>query len=264
MIASLGASLHEREGNIHEPAGSLTLNVILFEPDEWKMPLAPTDVRASHLREILKLVPGERFAAGEVGGLLGTLEFQGFHGPSLVFAEPQWTMSPPPPSRVKVLVGTPRPPTARRLLKDLTTLGAAELHFVATELGDKSYLQSTLWQGEYRKNLLEGASQARTTLLPSVERHTSLRRALMAIEVASDGPKVWFDEGGAPWDSHPAHTDTSGFLWLALGPERGWSAAERQLLEDKGWVLAGLGSRVLRTETACALALGLANLKGWN
>ena len=38
---------------------------------------------------------------------------------------------------------------------------------------------------------------------------------------------------------------------------------ERTLLTDQGWTLAGLGPRVLRTETACALAIGIATLKGW-
>lgn len=222
-------------------------------------------MRALHLVEILKLVPGDRFAAGEVGGLVGTLAFDGFRGAELVFSGPEWTTSPPPFSRVRLLIGTPRPPTARRLLKDLTTLGAAELHFVATDLGDKSYLQSGLWNGEYRRNLLEGAAQTRTTRLPLVERHTSLRRALGWVDAQGPSARVWFDEGGAPWDKHPIHDGvrSTEALWLALGPERGWSAAERALLADRGWQAAGLGPRVLRTETACSLALGIAVLKGW-
>jgi len=241
------------------------MNIVLFEPGEWQTPLRADDPRAVHLLEILKLTPGERFAAGEVDGLVGTLAFQGFQGNDLIFSHPDWTTPPGEFSRVRVLIGTPRPPTARRLLKDLTTLGASELHFTATDLGDKSYLQSTLWDGEFRKNLKEGAAQTRTTRLPLVERHGGLRRALNAIQLRGAGTKVWFDEGGILWDRHPAHEAASekGPLWLALGPERGWSAAERILLADQGWVLAGLGPRVLRTETACNLALGIAVLRGW-
>jgi RsmE family RNA methyltransferase len=242
----------------------LTLNIVLFEPGEWRHPLPAADVRAVHLLEILKLLPGDRFAAGEVGRLVGTLDYLGADREGLKFGNPDWTDEPPPLTRVVLLIGTPRPPTARRLLKDLTTLGAAELHFVATDLGDKSYLQSTLWNGDYRKNLREGASQARTTLFPLVERHQNLRSALASVET-NPGTKVWFDEGGEPWDSHPSHgkARSGGTLWLALGPERGWSPAERTLLSDRGWSVAGLGPRVLRTETACALALGVAVLKGW-
>jgi RsmE family RNA methyltransferase len=238
------------------------MNIVLFEPGEWLLPLPAADVRASHLTGILKLEPGDRFAAGEVGGRVGSLRFRGTDDGAVVVDDPQWTEEPPRPSRVVLLIGTPRPPTARRLLKDLTTLGAAELHFAATDLGDKSYLQSTLWKGEFATALREGAAQTRTTLLPRVERHQTLRRALAASSEA--GQRVWFDEGGLPWDTHPVHTHSgSGTLWLALGPERGWSAAERTLLSAQGWTPAGLGPRTLRTETACALALGIAVLKGW-
>jgi RsmE family RNA methyltransferase len=47
-------------------------------------------------------------------------------------------------------------------------------------------------------------------------------------------------------------------LALAFGPERGWSAGERQLLRAQGFELAHLGTRVLRTETAVVAALALA------
>jgi len=240
------------------------MNLVLFEPGTWAEPLPVGDFRAVHLVEILKLVPGDRFAAGEVGGRLGTLRYAGRTGETLQFDEPDFSAEAPAPGRVRLLIGTPRPPTARRLLKDLTTLGACELHFAATDLGDKSYLQSNLWKGEYVENLWEGAAQARTTLLPRVERHPSLRQALRAVEAEESAVRVWFDEGGEPWDRHPAHAGAAaGALWLALGPERGWSADERRLLADRGWQIAGLGSRTLRTETACALALGVAALRGW-
>jgi len=240
------------------------MNIVLFQPGEWRQPLPRLDARAAHLVDILKLVPGDRFAAGEIGAWVGTLEYVSHANGVLEMANPIWDSLPPPLGRVHLLIGTPRPPTARRLLNDLTTLGSAELHFVATDLGDKSYLQSTLWKGEYFKNLWEGAAQARTTLVPRIELHTGLRRTLVALEERTTGPKIWFDEGGTPWDRHPAHESaSSGALWLALGPERGWSAAERGLFADQGWQLAGLGERVLRTETACSLALGIAMLKGW-
>ncbi len=239
------------------------MNIVLFEPGDWSRPIDASDVRAAHLTGILKLVPGDRFAAGEIGGRVGTLRFQGVENGRVVVDDPVWTDDPSKLSRVALIIGTPRPPTARRLLKDLTTLGVCELHFAATDLGDKSYLQSNLWKGEFETALREGAAQARTTLLPRVERHPGLRRALAAADGTAN--RVFFDEGGSPWDIHPVHTSSdSGTLWLALGPERGWSAVERTLLAEQGWQPAGLGPRTLRTETACALALGMAVLKGWN
>lgn len=45
--------------------------------------------------------------------------------------------------------------------------------------------------------------------------------------------------------------------YAAIGSERGWSERERKLLETFGFVRCGLGSRVLRTETAATVAATL-------
>jgi RsmE family RNA methyltransferase len=44
---------------------------------------------------------------------------------------------------------------------------------------------------------------------------------------------------------------------LAVGPERGWSDRERELLEKAGFLRLSLGERALRTETACVAAAAL-------
>ena len=51
---------------------------------------------------------------------------------------------------------------------------------------------------------------------------------------------------------------------LALGADRGWSGAERDLLRQNSFTLVHLGKRVLRTETACCAAITLLKAKlGW-
>jgi RsmE family RNA methyltransferase len=44
---------------------------------------------------------------------------------------------------------------------------------------------------------------------------------------------------------------------LAIGPEGGWNDFERGLLEGHGFTPVGLGSRTLRTDTACIALLAL-------
>jgi RsmE family RNA methyltransferase len=44
---------------------------------------------------------------------------------------------------------------------------------------------------------------------------------------------------------------------IAIGPERGWSEAERMLLRTGGYHFVHLGERVLRVETACVAAIAL-------
>jgi RsmE family RNA methyltransferase len=51
---------------------------------------------------------------------------------------------------------------------------------------------------------------------------------------------------------------------LALGAERGWTAAERDLLRANHFTLAHLGPRVLRTETACVASIAIVKSSlGW-
>jgi len=53
--------------------------------------------------------------------------------------------------------------------------------------------------------------------------------------------------------SHHASDD----LILALGPEGGWTQAERKLFGDAGWISASLGPSILRAETAAIAALAV-------
>jgi len=82
-----------------------------------------------------------------------------------------------------LLIGLPRPQTARDLLRDATTLGATELHFIATKRADPNYASSTLWtSGEWRRHCLKGAAQAFETRIPKVTWTHNLASALASLE----------------------------------------------------------------------------------
>ena len=55
----------------------------------------------------------------------------------------------------------------------------------------------------------------------------------------------------------PTDVEPIGELWVAIGPEGGWSAAEIELLVGAGWSAAGLGPTVLRTEHAGPVAVAV-------
>ena len=130
-------------------AGSV--NLALFEPHELEEPLPRTDRRAQHVLEVLRRKEGDTFDAGLANGPRGRATITKISPQSLSIAFDPVTAAPIAPP-ITVVVGLPRPQTARDILRDATTLGVGSLHFVHTEKGEGSYAQSTLWSsGEWRR-----------------------------------------------------------------------------------------------------------------
>lgn len=230
------------------------MNLILFDEDELGNLLLPDDPRCIHMREILRLNDGDVFNAGILGGRIGKGRLLGARSGgwdwSFMDIEDSEPLRP-----LTLILGCPRPPVARRLLKDMSALGIREIRACSTDLNEKSYLGARLWrEGLWRDAVIEGASQGVSTLLPAVRTAANLERALE--DVPTDSVRIALDngEGAGRWHSWKGTPEETV---LAIGPERGWSDRERQVLDSRGFIRLKLGNRVLRTETACSLGAGL-------
>ena len=237
------------------------MNLILFEPSETAAPLPRADPRAGHLLGVLRRRVGDTFDAGLVNGPRGkgTLTAISADALTLTFA---WGETLPPLPPITLLIGLPRPQTARDLLRDATTLGVAALHFVATERSDPSYAGSTLWtSGEWRRHALAGAAQAFDTRLPEVTWTRTLAAMVSALPAGTLRLALDNYEATTPLGKCDLLGDTTPgnvpSVVLAFGPERGWGAADRALLRAQGFTLAHLGARPLRSETAVVAALAI-------
>ncbi len=230
------------------------VNLVLFEAAETTRPLPRADPRAIHILDVLRRRVGDRLEVGVVDGPRGDATVTAI-GPAAIELEYIWSTEPPPLPEITLLVGVPRPQTARKILQEATTLGVREIHFVLTERGEPNYIRSTLWQtGEWRRHVVAGAAQACDTRLPNVSFNATLSEQLGRLPAggtrfALDNYEAAEHLAVAPWLGLPAT--------IALGAERGWSAAERSTLRDQQFILVHLGTRVLRTETACVAALAL-------
>lgn len=229
------------------------MNLILFSAEETALPLPRQDPRAIHLLEVLKRKPGDSFDAGLIDGPRGkgkVLEI----GPSNLTLSFFWGEPPPALFPLRLIVGLPRPQTARKVLLEATSLGVAALHFVATERGEPGYAQSTLWSsGEWRRLLIAGAEQAFCTRLPKVTWTVPLETCLWE---NPEETRLALDNYEAPTRLSEAKI-LAPSVCLALGSERGWTGRERELLRDRGFRFHNLGVRVLRTETAVTAASAL-------
>ena len=231
------------------------MNIILFHPAEVEPPLGRRDPRARHILDVLRRQPGDTFDAGLINGPRGkgTLVAIGAEALTLSFL---WGETPPPPDPIHLVIGLPRPQTAREILRDMTTLGVASLHFVRTEKGEASYAGSKLWKTDgWRECIISGAAQAFCTRLPEVTCGQSLAGAIAGLP--ADAARLSLDNYEAAGHLDQIQAAPSRPVALALGAERGWSAAERELLRAEGFASAHLGPRVLRTETACVAAVTL-------
>lgn len=232
------------------------MNICLFSTDEITQPLDVRDERARHILKTLHKGEGDSFVAGIIDGDEGTAVIKKIEDGRLYF---DFTAegAPPPLSPLVMIIGFPRPIQLRRILRDMASLGVCETRLTATDLGEKSYLESALADtNKMRAFLTDGAAQARSTLIPKVSIHGSLDECIESAKL--DGTLLALD-----------NTEPEGSLVsvlsagkikdavCAVGSERGWTARERDLLKHHGFALLGMGRRVLRTETACTAGAAL-------
>lgn len=240
------------------------MNLILFEPDETARPLPRSDQRALHVLDVLKRGSGDTFDVGIIDGPRGKATLLEVGRDALTFSF-TWGLPPPPLDPITLIVGLPRPQTARKILQDATAVGVSSLHFVHTDRTEPSYAQSTLWSSsEWKRHLVAGAEQAFCTRLPAVTWTSTLADCVAALShtagrVALDNyecvmPLLSYGVSGYNPASPPE-------MALAIGGERGWSDEERHALRQQGFTLAHLGERVLRTETAVVAALAILKAK---
>ena len=248
--------------------GILTrMNICLFTQDEINKPLPVRDERGVHIIKILHKKTGDTFSAGIIGGMAGTATITEITGST---ADSEGTISftfnpetdGKPLYPLTLIIGFPRPIQLKRLLRDIAGLGVCAVHLTGTELGEKSYMQSSLVErGAAYQMLLDGTVQAAGTHVPGLFLHKTLAECLDAVQ--SNGKiKIALDNVRASCTltgflaAHPvkAAEEADESVMAAIGSERGWSDRERVQLEDADWTRCSMGQRILRTETAATVA----------
>ena len=108
----------------------------------------------------------------------------------------------------------------------------------------------------WRRLAREASEQARRTAPPEIADPVKLSAAL---EAKADLRIVLAEsEREAQLSEILRARPESQSLALAIGPEGGWTADERQLFDKTGWIAASLGDTILRAETAAIAALAVA------
>jgi RsmE family RNA methyltransferase len=245
-----------RGGADGRAGGRPGMNMVLFRPGEAEGLIGPSDERVIHIRRILKKGPGDEVLAGVENGPIGKARILSLDPEGARFAfTPE--REGEPLKNLCLILGFPRPIQANRILKDLASLGLRRILLSPTELGEKSYAAGSFFsEGGWERAIREGACQAASPLLPRVDGYAGLEAAVEAARPES-GRKIYLDAANSPPPLSRAELDPDKGAVLAIGSERGWTDRERRFLEAAGFEARGLGSRILRTETAAVAAAAI-------
>jgi RsmE family RNA methyltransferase len=240
------------------------VNRILFEPSE----LLPdgtvrlTDARAAHIRDVLGADIGRVLQVGMVDGMAGTGQVMDDRPDGLRLAVTLNVEAPSP--WIDLILAVPRPKVLKRLWAQLAALGVGRMVLIRASRVEREYF-ATHWieEAHYRPLLIEGLTQAGTTHLPAVSVERRFRPYIEDRLDAEFAGSLRLVAHPGPTACLPAADFQKRRILLAVGPEGGWTPFEIDLLAQHGFAGFSMGTRTLRTDTACIALLGvLAYLHG--
>jgi 16S rRNA (uracil1498-N3)-methyltransferase len=212
-----------------------------------------------YLTRVLRLGPGDGFAITDGGGNLWEARLQGRDRALLEqpLQAPLHRVAPPRPELVLAAAVVKRDYDV--VVRMAVELGVDRLQpLIAERTAVLGQLKAERWRAIAR----EASEQCERLWLPQVAEPQPARQVL----VAAAGPqslRLWATTRRAGLDSlqevlQQQRLDASPTsLWLACGPEGGWSDGEEAVAEQQGWIPVALGPRILRSSTAAVAALTL-------
>ena len=197
---------------------------------------------AHHLGRVLRVLPGTPIllADGQGGTALATVQSV---GRTAVTLEVDPALHRPRPPAIEVAFAPPRLSRADWLFEHGTELGVDVFWPLWTERSRPQGGRVDRWQ----KLVRAAAGQCDRALLPTVQPVCELEEFLRA-----ELPRARF-VGAAGAAPAPAAVD--GDAVLLVGPEGGFTDAERGAIVTAGFQPIGLGPHVLRTETAALVGV---------
>ncbi|MBK8977853.1 MAG: 16S rRNA (uracil(1498)-N(3))-methyltransferase [Planctomycetes bacterium] len=213
-----------------------------------------TGRRARHLLEVLQVAPGRALRVGLVDGPLGTAQVLRCAPPTVELACEFDADAPRAHTADTLLLAVPRPKVLLRALEDAAALGFGRIVLMRTWRVDRSHLESRAATDPdlAARHLRLGLEQSCRTRLPVIEREPRFRpfvedrldASLAGVErfVAHPSPAAIELAALTPAPHGP--------LALAIGPERGFTDQEIEMLGARGFRAVRSGPHPLRVEPA--------------
>ena len=208
------------------------------------------EATARYVTRVHRLNTGDVFLAFDpVHALEAEAEIVSTNGPVHVRLSGPVACTNLPRRRVTVIQTASKGSKIEDVLRDATELGVTR--FVVA-VGQRSIKRPEASQtSRWVRVSIEAARQCGRGDLPELAGPMPLAQAL-----AEPGDVRWLMEPRGVHVRVAAASATKGATVLVIGPEGGFAPEELELAERLGYLRVSLGSFVLRTETACAAALG--------
>jgi RsmE family RNA methyltransferase len=229
------------------------LNLILLFADDFieDNVVRLTGRRVAHVTSVHRATVGDELVVGIEGGGIGRgvvtrLDAEALEMRVVIDREPPKALD------VTLVLALPRPKVLNRVIAGATSMGVKRILLINAWRVEKSYWKSPKLSDE---NLLVqrilGLEQAGDTILPSIELRRFFRPFVEdELPAIIEGTKALVPHPGAGEALRPVEKVT-----FAIGPEGGFIKEEIASLERIGFTQVSLGERILRVETAVAVAL---------
>jgi RsmE family RNA methyltransferase len=228
------------------------MNLLLFSQDDrvGADRIRLTDHRLQHLHEVLESAEGDSLRVGEINGRMGEAELVKLASDEALL-DVRLDTEPPPKLPLTLVLALPRPKMLRRILRMVAELGVGSLHLVNSYRVEKSYWQTPVLDAEVMDDyFIEGLSQSRDTVLPSVLLHKRFKPFVEdELPALMEGRRCLLAH---PGNFPPCPRVTGEASLLAVGPEGGFIPYEVERLQQAGCETVSLGPRILRVENAVA------------
>jgi 16S rRNA (uracil1498-N3)-methyltransferase len=164
--------------------------------------------------------------------------------------------SPPPPVRITLIAAIVKFDRFEWMVEKATELGVERILPMEAARTEKGLFEASRKRAErWRRIARESSQQSRRVSVPEI-----LPAASFETCVAEPADYRYFlEESVAPpiLKVLPASRNAADHVAAMLGPEGGWTDAERRMAAAAGWLPVSLGPLVLRAETAAAAVLAV-------
>ncbi len=109
----------------------------------------------------------------------------------------------------------------------------------------------------WQRIALEASKQSQQPYVPILYGVVSLQEFFKRSSTTAEKVFFWERSKRQPKAYFRSLTKIPSEVWMAIGPEGGWSESEAELAQHYGFVDLSLGRSILRTETAAIVALSL-------